>query len=57
MKITDIETIFVDGYLFVKVHTDDDISGLGHKKGGTDENYRCKSDDFERIQTMELRPY
>ncbi len=29
MKITDIETIFVDRYLFVKVHTDEGITGLG----------------------------
>jgi len=29
MKIVDIETIPVDRYLFVKVHTDDGISGLG----------------------------
>lgn len=29
MKITEIETIFVDRYLFVKVHTDAGITGLG----------------------------
>ncbi len=29
MKIIDVETIFVDRYLFVKVHTDEGISGLG----------------------------
>jgi galactonate dehydratase len=29
MKITDIETIFVDRYLFVQVHTDEGITGLG----------------------------
>lgn len=29
MKIVDIETIPVDRYLFVKVHTDEGISGLG----------------------------
>jgi galactonate dehydratase len=29
MKITDIETIFIDQYLFVKVHTDEGITGLG----------------------------
>ncbi len=29
MRITDIETIFVDRYLFVKVHTDAGITGLG----------------------------
>jgi galactonate dehydratase len=29
MKITQIETIFVDRYLFVKVHTDEGITGLG----------------------------
>ena len=29
MKITDIETIFVDRYLFVRVHTDEGITGLG----------------------------
>lgn len=29
MKITDIETIFVDRFLFVKVHTDEGITGLG----------------------------
>ncbi|MBN1830000.1 MAG: galactonate dehydratase [Deltaproteobacteria bacterium] len=29
MKITDVETIFIDEYLFVKVHTDQGITGLG----------------------------
>ena len=29
MKITDIETIYVDRYLFVKIHTDAGITGLG----------------------------
>ena len=29
VKITAIETIFVDRYLFVKVHTDEGITGLG----------------------------
>jgi galactonate dehydratase len=29
VKITDIETIFVDRYLFVQVHTDAGITGLG----------------------------
>jgi galactonate dehydratase len=29
MKITDVETIFVDRYLFVQVHTDEGITGLG----------------------------
>lgn len=29
MKITEIETILVDRYLFVQVHTDEGISGLG----------------------------
>jgi galactonate dehydratase len=29
MKITDIETIFVDRYLYVQVHTDEGITGLG----------------------------
>jgi galactonate dehydratase len=29
MKIREIETIFVDRYLFVKVHTDEGITGLG----------------------------
>ena len=29
MKITDIETVFVDRYLFVQVHTDEGINGLG----------------------------
>ncbi len=29
MKITDIETIAVDRYLFVKVHTDEGLTGLG----------------------------
>ena len=29
MKITDIETIHVDRYLFVKIHTDAGITGLG----------------------------
>lgn len=29
MKITDMETIFVDRYLFVQVHTDAGITGLG----------------------------
>jgi galactonate dehydratase len=29
MRITDIETIFVDRYLFVQVHTDEGITGLG----------------------------
>ena len=29
MKITDIQTIFVDRYLFVQVHTDEGITGLG----------------------------
>jgi galactonate dehydratase len=29
MKITDIETLFVDRYLFVQVHTDEGITGLG----------------------------
>ena len=29
MKITAIDTIFVDRYLFVKVHTDEGITGLG----------------------------
>jgi galactonate dehydratase len=29
MKITDIEVIFVDRFLFVKVHTDEGITGLG----------------------------
>ena len=29
MKITDIQTIFVDRYLFVKVHTDSGLTGLG----------------------------
>jgi galactonate dehydratase len=29
MKIVDIETIFVDRFLFVKVHTEEGISGLG----------------------------
>ena len=29
MRITDIETLFIDRYLFVRVHTDAGISGLG----------------------------
>jgi galactonate dehydratase len=29
MKITDIQTIFVDRYLFVQIHTDAGITGLG----------------------------
>ena len=29
MKITEIETLFISRYLFVKVHTDEGISGLG----------------------------
>ena len=29
MKITNIETIFVDRYLFVRVHTDEGLTGLG----------------------------
>ncbi|MFH1085459.1 MAG: galactonate dehydratase [Chloroflexota bacterium] len=29
MKITDIETLFIDRYLFVKVHTDEGLTGLG----------------------------
>ena len=29
MKIVEIETILVDRYLFVKVHTDEGITGLG----------------------------
>ncbi len=29
MKITDVQTIFVDRYLFVQVHTDAGITGLG----------------------------
>jgi len=29
MKITDIQTIFVDRYLFIQVHTDAGITGLG----------------------------
>ena len=29
MKITDVRTIFVDRYLFVQVHTDEGIVGLG----------------------------
>ena len=29
MKITSVETIPVDRYLFAKVHTDEGISGLG----------------------------
>lgn len=29
MKIVDIQTIFVDRYLFVQVHTDEGISGVG----------------------------
>ena len=29
MKITDIETIHVDRYLYVKIHTDAGITGLG----------------------------
>ena len=29
MKITRVETIFADHYLFVKVHTDAGITGLG----------------------------
>lgn len=29
MKITDVETLFVDRYLFVKVHTDAGLTGLG----------------------------
>jgi galactonate dehydratase len=29
MKITGVETIFIDQYLFVKVHTDQGITGLG----------------------------
>ena len=29
MKITDIETLFIDRYLFVRVHTDAGITGLG----------------------------
>ena len=29
MKITDIEKLFIDRYLFVKVHTDEGIVGLG----------------------------
>jgi len=29
MKIVDVETIFADRYLFVKVHTDEGITGLG----------------------------
>ncbi|MBN1579078.1 MAG: galactonate dehydratase [Anaerolineae bacterium] len=29
MKITDVKTIFVDRYLFVQVHTDEGIVGLG----------------------------
>jgi galactonate dehydratase len=29
VRITDIETICVDRYLFVQVHTDEGITGLG----------------------------
>jgi galactonate dehydratase len=29
MKITQVETVFVDRYLFVQVHTDAGITGLG----------------------------
>jgi L-alanine-DL-glutamate epimerase-like enolase superfamily enzyme len=29
MRITEIETIFVDRFLFVQVHTDEGITGLG----------------------------
>lgn len=29
MKITDVESIFIDEFLFVKVHTDEGITGLG----------------------------
>jgi galactonate dehydratase len=29
MKITDLETLFIDRYLFVRVHTDAGITGLG----------------------------
>jgi hypothetical protein len=29
VKITDLETLFVDRYLFVRVHTDAGITGLG----------------------------
>lgn len=29
MKITDVETLFVDRWLFVRVHTDEGITGLG----------------------------
>ena len=29
MKITDVETLLVDRYLFVRVHTDEDITGTG----------------------------
>jgi len=29
MRITNIETLFVDRYLFVKVHTDEGVTGLG----------------------------
>ena len=29
MKITDVETLFVDRYLYVRIHTDEGITGLG----------------------------
>lgn len=29
MKITEVETIFVDRYLLVRVHTDAGITGIG----------------------------
>ena len=29
MKITEVETLFIDRYLFVRIHTDEGITGLG----------------------------
>ncbi len=34
MKITDIETIYVDRYLFVKIHTDAGLRGWANRALG-----------------------
>ena len=40
MKITAIETVPIDQYLFVKVHTDEDITGYGERSPGGEVNKR-----------------
>ena len=37
MKVTSVEAIPVDAYLFVKIHTDEGITGLGQAGKSADE--------------------